>query len=140
MITLTTEQAQQIEEALEQLGEFLNAATPSFVDESKSEALSTIRAARAQDQAEQEPVASVRWGRYKECEWTATERLHELLGRYREGQTPLQLYASPVRTKDLTDDELDVFFNMYWQGKDDADVDLIEVFRAVIQKYKEKNK
>lgn len=50
MITLTTEQVQQIEEALEQLGEFLNAATPSFVDESKSEALSTIRAARAQEQ------------------------------------------------------------------------------------------
>jgi len=51
-----------------------------------------------------------------------------------------KLYAAPVRTKDLNDDELDVFFNMYWQGKDDADVDLIEVFRAVIQKYKEKNK
>ena len=44
----------------------------------------------------QEPVASVRWGKYKSIEWTATEQLHELLGRYREGQTPLQLYAAPI--------------------------------------------
>ena len=51
MITLTTEQAQQIEEALVNLCNSIQLPT------SDVKALSTIRAARAQEQAEQEPVA-----------------------------------------------------------------------------------
>ena len=92
------------------------------------------------EQAEQEPVASVRWGRYKECEWTATERLHELLGRYREGQTPLQLYAAPVRTKDLTDDEIEAIFE-YWYSQPETEVwSTVDLARAVIAADREKNK
>ena len=51
MITLTAEQAQQIEEALEDIVRVFEFETGTPV-----EALATIRAARAQEQAEQEPV------------------------------------------------------------------------------------
>jgi len=53
MITLTTEQAQQIEEVLVTWFK----SFPRQVDCNDNEALATIRAARAQGQAEQEPVA-----------------------------------------------------------------------------------
>ena len=55
MITLTTEQAQQIEEALVNLCNSIQLPT------SDVKALSTIRAARAQEQAEQEPFAYEVW-------------------------------------------------------------------------------
>ena len=63
--------------------------------------------AKLAEPVKQGPVASVRWRKYKVCEWTATEQLHELLGRYREGQTPLQLYAAPVDAKAIRAEALE---------------------------------
>jgi len=61
MIRLTAEQAQQIEEALEDIARVFQFETGTPV-----EALAAIRAARAQEQAEQEPVGVVEgsgeWG------------------------------------------------------------------------------
>ena len=84
-----------------------------------SATLAAIREALAEPV--QEPVASVRWGKYKTTEWTATEKLHELLGRYREGQTPLQLYAAPVDAKAIQ--HCPCCGSDYFAGKTRADLD-----------------
>lgn len=72
-------------------------------------------------QAEQEPVAKVLEGGY---EVFVFDRLPE--------ETPL--YAAPVRTKDLTDDEIDRIV------AESTGLLYIDFARAVIAKFKEKNK
>ena len=110
MICLTTEQAQQIEEALEPVHGLsgINMSNP----------LSTIRAARAQEQAEQEPV--LRYAHIK-CPVCDVENpgIHKC--------------ASPVSTKDLTDDEIDEIFAEY------GTIPNTKAVRAVIAADREKN-
>ena len=141
MITLTAEQAQQIEEALEDIVRVFEFETGTPV-----EALATIRAARAQelnlncksvqkrlatqwgyvkaDQAEQEPVGRWNWNEAK-FEWLTKFDYHK------HHMTPL--YAAPVRTKDLTDEEL----NDIWYGN--TKDGWLGLFRAVISADREKN-
>ena len=121
-ITLTEEQAQQIEEALKL------AIRTSYSEHNNIKfeaAISIIRAERAQ---EQEPVAKVEvknWGGLKVVSWVYSkleEGIHNL-------------YATPVRTKDLTDDEIAALWasdGFYRTPTDFA--------RAVIAKLREKNK
>ena len=77
------------------------------------------------EQAEQEPVA-----------WLADGQLF-----YTKDVASIEplipLYAAPVRTKDLTDDELDIFI-----GEKIMDMRMTyrDLCRAVIAAYKEKNK
>lgn len=89
MITLTTEQAQQIEEALA----FAASHSEYLADDLilYGEALATIRTARAQEQAEQEPVAVVEitYGREPECYVTGN------IDDFPEGV--FKLYAAPVQ-------------------------------------------
>ena len=119
MITLTAEQAQQIEEALVAMCNSLE------LPEDSVQALATIRAARAQEQAEQEPVGYFAYDEEHDI-W------EELTGPNAPGATPL--YAAPVRTKDLTDDEIDEIYQAAKTGN------LLELRRAVIAAYKEKNR
>ena len=94
MTTLTTEQAQQIEEALDTA---YGLAESGWAEHKYATALATIRAARAQEQAEQEPVA---WRWKNGNEW-----LNKYT--YLDNGAPdcpelcEPLYAAPVRTKDL---------------------------------------
>lgn len=153
---LTAEQAQQIEEAFEnaesvaasinagkhhviqiddekcfwQREEWVRWAIDEVLPEIR-EALSAIRAARAQEQAEQEPVAEilvndkdviVLWHK------TARQLGHQA-----------KLYAAPVRTKDLTDDEIDKIATDL--DEEDPDEGYWRDFaRAVIAADREKNK
>ena len=123
-VTLTAEQAQQIEEALEDIVRVFEFETGTPV-----EALATIRAARAQEQAEQEPVA---W-RYKyEGMWLFSE---DYCAEHPFEQTPL--YAAPVRTKDLTDDEIVSVLEYYDHEWDET---TFAIARAVIAADRELNK
>lgn len=156
MITLTTEQAQQIEEAL--------VATLKNNDhwlEKCTGALDTIRAAITQEQAEQEPVAW--YGKSKtgnillsvNCvdeDWKplyAASVKHvqqEPVGEvdihmdflrinWKDGRHPpkgTKLYTHPVRTKDLTDYEID---SINFIGRTRH-----QYARAVIAAHKEKNR
>ena len=168
MITLTTEQAQQIEEALKL------AIRTSYSEHNniKFEAsLATIRAARAQEQAEQEPVAEVivrplrgdqsqlttdiKWlqkpttGKLyaapvepveqEPVAWIEIERGIPMFVRFADKYKPncdgfIPLYDAPVRTKDLTDDEIEAI--MVEQG----DLRTTAFARAVIAADREKNK
>ena len=88
----------------------------------------TFDTAAPVQQAEQEPVAVVEitYGREPECYVTGN------IDDFPEGV--FKLYAAPVRTKDLTDEEL-------WEAAKTAKSnDLTDAFRAVIAKFKEKNK
>ena len=76
------------------------------------------------EQTEQEPVA---WA-YIDADGSFMDALDKQHGAY---QTPL--YAAPVRTKELTDDEL----NALWENTKGG---WLGLFRAVIAAYKEKNK
>ena len=130
MVALTTEQAQQIEEAL------------VFYDteELRDEALATIRAAKAQEQAEQEQAEQ------EQAEQEPVgEVVMESMGvgdaqivRFRmNGRIPpvgTKLYAAPVRTKDLPDDEVAKAYMECTGG------DIIARCRAVIAADREKNR
>jgi hypothetical protein len=155
MITLTTEQAQQIEEALDTA---YGLAESGWAEHKYATALATIRAARAQGQAEQEPVAIADGTFNHNCPigtplyaapiepvkqepvaWVAEDvcdgqfingRKRRIWWECIEGAgTPL--YAAPVRTKDLTDDEIDRIA---------CNVSHKEFARAVIAADREKNK
>ena len=116
MITLTTEQAQQIEEALEDIVRVFKFETGTPV-----EALATIHAARAQGQAEQEPVMDYeRINALREGEQNGAEDAYFFVRPENDTPTLRKMfcqgfergfhkglkYASHVRTKDLTDDEI----------------------------------
>lgn len=162
MITLTAEQAQQIEEAL------MVATTPLAVDrQTVLKAIATIRAARAQEQAEQEP------GFYGRAAARLSQRVKELeleqSGKWRDhvehrmltwktshmnesgDQLALKDFMDEhilndlidfvcdeytARTKDLTDDEI---YPLYPEGPM-CDKDMIDFARAVIVADREKNK
>ena len=129
MIILTAEQAQQIEEALIALHLSGNTSTGVKI---YFDALTTIRAARAQEQAEQEPVGEceVYIGENGEANFDSfrfTLPKHFPSGSYK-------LYAHPVRTKDLTDDEIAQAVGSLLDEVYLAD------FRAVIAADREKNK
>ena len=144
MITLTTEQAQQIEEALEDIVRVFKFETGTPV-----EALASIRAARAQEQAEKEPLMDYeRINALREGEQNGAEDAYFFVRP--ENDTPSLRkmfcqgfergfhkglkYASHVRTKDLTDEEQlelarsSVGKSRHW------------LVAAVIAKLKEKNK
>ena len=97
-VILTEEQAQQIEEALTGWTGSLDERAVSKIDI----AISAIRAARAQEQAEQEPVA---WVKFQNGEITHAE-LSDGSGADMDLSDWTPLYAAPVRTKDLTDEFL----------------------------------
>ena len=120
MITLTTEQAQLIEDALDTA---YGLAESGRAEHKYATALATIRAARAHEQAEQEPVGRWNWNEAK-FEWLTK------FDYYKHHMTPL--YAAPVRTKDLTDVDL---WNL-WEKSDSN----IAFARAVIAADREKNK
>lgn len=83
------------------------------------------------EQEEQEPVAYLRMG--SDQRFVVTKAAEELVA-----DTFHQLYAAPVRTKDLTGQDLcDLEIAVGWKG-DSHDFDVI--VHAVIAKFKEKNK
>lgn len=151
-VILTTEQAQQIEEALDE--SYAELSADSHRDGPRclllttlETAIATIRAARAQEPlstnldglpanlAEQEQVAvlDITYGREPEC--YATPNADDLPeGTYR-------LYAAHVRTKDLTDDEIVRVFDSIGTWKEALFGDLVLKYaRAVIAADREKNK
>ena len=77
-------------------------------------------------QAEQEPVGYFAYDEEHDI-W------EELTGPNAPGAT--KLYAAPVRTKDLTDDEIDAFIDRAW----DKQMSMPEIIRAVIAADREKN-
>ena len=85
------------------------------------EAITAMREALA-EQAEHEPVARVIGGVFEPCNDAV------LSGAW-------ELYASSVRTKDLTDDEIYPLYN-----EPTSDKEAIEFARAVIAADREKNK
>ena len=87
MITLTEEQAQQIEEALDTA---YGLAESGWAEHKYATALATIRAARAQEQAEQEPMARVTGYYSGLC-------VIEPLNRATVLPTDMALYAAPVQ-------------------------------------------
>ena len=84
----------------------------------------------AHEQSEQEPVAYLRMG--SDQRFVVTKAAEELVA-----DTFHQLYTAPVRTKDLTDDELDIFVS---EKTMDMRMTLREFARAVIAADREKNK
>ena len=88
------------------------------------------------EQAEQEPVA---WMVTMENQ-DGTKKTFPLSGRYKDVcdtcdfGDPIPLYAAPVRTKDLTDDEI----HKALYGKDTLP-GLMNGIRAVIQEFRRKN-
>ena len=155
MITLTTEQAQQIEEALMKIADLRNLGKicPEAI---AFETLYIIRAARAQadhsgeftemvaEQAEQEPVAWLVDAIPIEGKPSATVGFpfatssKETVDACIDGihiVTPL--YAAPVRTKDLTKEEIqNAMMPIEPTGKDY----FLHFARAVIAADREKNK
>ena len=144
MITLTTEQAQQIEEALlrveqnaeECMGDDgMVMVVPLDLYNELTEALSIIRAARAQEQAEQEPVAEVVLRSHK-VGFGRTEERKDIVF-LADVEVGTNLYAAPVRTKDLTDDEISKLrHKIDWT----AEWSYVNFARAVIAADREKNK
>ena len=92
------------------------------------EAITALREALA-EQVEQEPVATV----VDESE-EQTNTMSWILSLPLPVGT--KLYAAPVRTKDLTDDEIDAFIDRAW----DKQMSMPEIIRAVIAADREKNK
>lgn len=118
MIRLTTEQAQQIEEALEYARNVC--AGSNWSTDDTDEALAAIREARAQEQAEQEPLMDYeRINALREGEQNGAEDAYFFVRPENDTPTLRKMfcqgfergfhkglkYASPVRTKDLTDEE-----------------------------------
>ena len=165
-VTLTIEQAQQIEEALSELMDLMDGVREgdykpdSFTNQPAEEALATIRAARAQEftaeqqnrfatafdeafakaglpqkQAEQEPVC-------KRCNGTKIVpdgKMYNVDGFQLE--VPIECVkdypdcTAPVRTKDLTDEEIEAAVLSV-----NTTMEAWITYRAVIAKFKEKNK
>ena len=131
---------QAARQALEALGRIHFAATEldrrnrvRWFDDAVNEAKEAITALREvlAEQAEQEPVA---WA-YIDSDGSFMDALDRQHGAY---QTPL--YAAPARTKDLTNDEIhDVFKSLGFSLADPRTEDF-SVARAVIAKFKEKNR
>ena len=113
--------------------EFLYALNTTTDDDIKLVAeIAWKNGAYCAEQAEQEPVAVVEitYGREPECYVTGN------IDDFPEGV--FKLYAAPVRTKDLTDDEIvDVMNKIYGDTWTEQERELA---RAVIAAYKEKNK
>lgn len=116
MITLTTEQAQQIEEALMKIADLRNLGKiqPEVI---AFETLYIIRAAIAQPVLWQSKIVA-------DCVSTVE--------MFNDEWRPL--YAAPVRTKDLTDDEI---YTLY--SEPCSDREMIAFARAVIQEFRRKN-
>lgn len=131
MIRLTKEQAQQIEEALEDIVRVFKFETGTPV-----EALAAIRAARAQEQAEQEPVyAFRRKGQDSFC--TCDKERYEELSDKPNLFEVATFYAAPVQQVDLTDDEIqEVMMSIPPTGIGY----FLRIARAVIAAYKETNR
>ena len=119
---------QAARQALEALEELFHSNSTKVAVEKYNTAHNALREALA-EQAEQEPVA---WG-YFDADGSFMDALGKQHGAY---QTPL--YAAPVRTKDLTDDEIAAVTGYRKSGATWPVVE--EVARAVIEKYKEKNR
>ena len=108
----------KLEQAARQLLDEIDTSNPPTVRE---KTITAMREALA-EQAEQEPVA---W-------MDGMGRFH----KYRLQRDWIPLYAAPVRTKDLTDDEI-----LKTNKTELPDCqDLVDFARAVIEKFKEKNK
>jgi len=164
MITLTTEQAQQIEESLEEV-RFAAIERYDSVRPSCDKALATIRAARAHanarssirsaseysEQAEKEPLMDYeRINALREGEQNGAEDAYFFVRP--ENDTPSLRkmfcqgfergfhkglkYAAPVQQVDLTDYEI---VRLYAESPM-CDSEMIAFARAVIAAYKEKNK
>ena len=114
--------ARQALEALEKYADWR--CTPET-----DQTITALREAFA-EQAEQEPVA---WG-YFDADGSFMDALDRQHGAY---QTPL--YAAPVRTKDLTDDEIDLIDALNWE-KDNKVWGIRKFARAVIAADRKKNK
>lgn len=160
-VTLTTEQAQQIEEALDKLNSVYGLHETPCV----AKALATIRAARAR---EQEPVAAncpkckseiSHWSwcpdfvqpvsqKQKPVAYmvksegfiyslvnriSAAEEIVSMLRKDDQGAAIHPLYAAPVQQVDLTDEELEALHDRHAGGWP-------VLFRAVVAAYNEKNK
>jgi len=157
MITLTTEQAQQIEEALEDIVRVFEFETGTPV-----EALATIRAARSQAQ---EPVAAncpkckseiSHWSWCPDFVQPVSQKQEPVAWGCRfqdgsindcicpeehnrcEGDYNIPLYAAPVSAKrewvDLTDDELKAALEVHQVGLS------VRIGRIAIAAFKEKNR
>ena len=104
----------KLEQAARHALDWIDANAPRYVFEAVEKALA--------EQAEQEPVA-----------WMNEERNTITWNELYPNMTPL--YAAPVRTKDLTDDEIDAIpFNVHQTNGD------LIFARAVIAADREKNK
>lgn len=112
MITLTAEQAQQIKEALKYARNVCVGSNWSTDD--TDEALSTLRAARAQEQIDESwcidprPVNGLLSAEQAEQEPVAwMNEINGFICKEKTRSYHVPLYAAPVRTKDLTDDEIE---------------------------------
>ena len=113
--------------------EFLYALNTTTDDDIKLVAeIAWKNGAYCAEQAEQKPVAVVEitYGREPECYVTGN------IDDFPEGV--FKLYAAPVRTKDLTDDEIADKVSQY--GLSDYVFQAMDMCRAVIAAFKEKNK
>ena len=105
------------------------------------EALAAIREQKAELE-KQEPVAwalSHSFGLEFSSKYPMqeTKEAAEQMARQHMGAVVVTpLYAAPVRTKDLTDDEIDAFIDRAW----DKQMSMPEIIRAVIAADREKNK
>ena len=93
---------------------------------------SNISEHKLEQQAEQEPVA---WWNGKETAWFE----HELCGHPAPDGCTIPLYAAPVRTKDLTDDEIFEILELQNCPKSELKYWFHDA-RAVIAADREKNK
>ena len=136
-IAMTTKLEQDFETWWEREGqEFLYALNTTTDDDIKLVAEVAWEAALA-EQAEREPVA---WMVTMENQ-DGTRKTFPLSGRYKDVRDacdfgdPIPLYTHPVRTKDLTDEEI----TNEWESMGRGLGKYTEFARAVIAAYKEKN-
>ena len=131
--------ARQALEALERWKEWDERTQQEMHDDIDDAAITALREALA-EQAEQEPVAwmdlhkelgQLRWAG-KDIGWDLA--IDAVRNRLEE------LYATPVRTKDLTDYELQPFLDEWWNLPCDTAHDVKKIFRAVIAADRRKNK
>ena len=157
MTTLTTEQAQQIEESLARISDKRNTHFAGDAQVVAGEALAIIQAARAQEPITTPDVCGEVCARAKLC-YGCNKDLEEANAKYVEqaeqepvawmslnkerlefsrkdtvyGSHTIPLYASPVRTKDLMDYEI----NNAWNSQ----FEFIDRCRAVIAADRELNR
>ena len=118
---------QAARQALEALEEMFHSNSTKVAVEKYNTAHNALREALA-EQAEQEPVGEmIDKAGYKGAAW------------YLEPPTTgTQLYASPVRTKDLTDHEIDAIDDANWENENKT-WNIKKFARAVIAADREKN-